>query len=346
MASNMDATIGALLVATCLSCWTCGIVVSLAARYRTKFSNDRAWIRVAVAAATLWAIADTAFNCTWAYKWTVTYFLDPTGLLEMPWELTAYCFVMGTAVMLVQLFYLYRIAAVSRNYIFVGIFGVLCLGCWAIALYMGYVCATSDDIVAFAGISDVSWGWFAGVLFSDLCITGAMFYYLIQRPKKFGGGGTKTSSPLKLLVRNAIQTNALSAICQACIVALYAKYSTSFYYTYFGLMEVKIYIGSFIATLNARNPHGDGAFESTMTGDGRTKGFGAASQQPVHVSVRQEIAIDADEDDSVKGERFGHGSFPTQGEFAASPYRVQFEQGVDAEKGGKRGAEQLEMGTL
>ncbi|GAA5889868.1 hypothetical protein JCM6882_004346 [Rhodosporidiobolus microsporus] len=347
MAANMDATVGALLTATCLSCWTCGIVVSLAARYRTKFHNDRPWIRIAVAVATLWALVDTAINCTWMYKWCVTYFTNPAGLLEMPWELTAYCVVMSTAVCLVQFFYLYRIYAVSKNRIFVALFGALCLGCYGIALYMCYYCSRSSDIAAFADIRNVSWGWFGGVLFIDLCITVAMFYYLVQRPKKLSGGATSTSSPLKMVVRNAVQSNALSAICQACIVVLYAKYPTSFYYTYFGLMEVKIYIGSFLATLNARNPHGDGAFETTISGDGRTKGFGAHSQQPVHVSVRQEIAIDADEDDSFAGEK--HGSFPSKGGLAgaaATPYRVQFERGPEVEKGGKGGIEQHEMGEF
>ncbi|GAA5982075.1 hypothetical protein JCM11641_004316 [Rhodosporidiobolus odoratus] len=283
---------------------------------------------------------DTALNCSWAYKWCVKDYAQPTLLADMPFELTAYCVVMGTAVLLVQGFYLYRVGAVSKNWYFVGVYGAICVGCYGVAIYMCYYCATHDQVAAFADIANVSWIWFGGVLFSDLSITLAMSYYLIFKPKKQIGGLVETSSPIKMIVLKAVQTNALSAICQVCIVALYARWGTALHYTYFGFIETKIYIGSFIATLNTRNPHGNGNFDSSHSKEGRTKGLGAIpSQQPVHVSVRQEIAVDGDEDGDSLGDI--KASFPAQGSLAAvsaSPYHhVSFEPNTtttqDVEKG-------------
>jgi len=115
--------------------------VSLYGRYYSRFSRDPAWIQVAAAVGTAWALVDTAFNASWAYKvrlqgstssvqerraaadlvppprsqWGVTYFIRPQDLARLPFELTAYCFIMSTAVLAVQGFYLYRRASVTRS---------------------------------------------------------------------------------------------------------------------------------------------------------------------------------------------------------------------------------------
>ncbi|GAA5945911.1 hypothetical protein JCM3775_004440 [Rhodotorula graminis] len=357
MSSAIVSTVGAVIVATCLSCFSCGIVVSLYGRYYARFSRDPAWIQVGAALGTALALVDTAFNASWAYKWGVTYFVRPQDLALLPFELTAYCFVMSTAVLAVQCFYLYRLYAVSnRNWIPVALLGAISFGCYGIALWMGYVCSqNSDNILAFADIRTQSWGWFAGVLVVDLATTVLMFWWLVFKPKKQSGGAAKTSTPLKKVVLMAAQTNLLSAVCQIAIVFLYATWPTSTYYTFFGLPEAKIYIGSFLATLNARSPHGSGAFDESSQS---RKGFGGLSaagtvahQQPVHVTVRQEVNIDAEDDDVSLASRKGAGAgavqgsmrFPATAQFAtpSPPYRVQFDEqpgAVDAEKGGRHNA--------
>ena len=45
----------------------------------------------------------------------MTYFVRPQDLALLPFELTAYCFVMSTAVLAVQCFYLYRRASRSHS---------------------------------------------------------------------------------------------------------------------------------------------------------------------------------------------------------------------------------------
>ncbi|GAA6054838.1 hypothetical protein JCM3770_004099 [Rhodotorula araucariae] len=351
-------TVGGVVIAACLSCFSCGIVVGLAGRYFARFSRDKSWIRTAVVVATLWTIMDTTFNATWAYKWGVTYFIQPQKLALLPWELTAYCVVMPTAVLAVQFFYLYRLYAVSnRNRLLVTVLLAFALGAWGIALYMGYVCAKSpNDIKAFSEARSQSWGWFAGVLCVDISITASMFFYLILQPKQHSGGMVHASNPIKQIVLSAAQTNALSAICQICIVILYATYPSALYYAVFGFPETKIYIGSFLATLNARSAHSEGEFDVVNVGPSHgVKSFRGVSmlhhQQPVHVTVRQEVNVDAgddeDRDDDVVsslGTTTGK-DFPAKAQVAASPYKVQFAHRTvdggtgDVEKGGKGDSE-------
>lgn len=107
-------------------------------------------------------------------------------------------------------------------------------------------------------------------------------------------------------------------------------------------------IGSFLATLNARSPHASGAFDESVSrtsrGGGKGGFGGLSAQQPVHVTVRQEVNIDAEDDDISLGSRkdaLGLGEGSTRGSFpatahyatAATPYRVQFDRtaGGDAE---------------
>jgi hypothetical protein len=57
----------------------------------------------------------------------------------------------------------------------------------------------------------------------DIAITASMLYFLVFKPKQHSGKAA-TSSPIKKLLTMAYQTNATSAVCQICIVALYASY--------------------------------------------------------------------------------------------------------------------------
>lgn len=87
----------------------------------------------------------------------MTYFVQIEKLALLPFELTAYCFVMSTAVLAVQLFYLYRrapppspprppcsgidspssravFAVSNRNWVPVAVLGAISFGCYGIAL--------------------------------------------------------------------------------------------------------------------------------------------------------------------------------------------------------------------
>ncbi|GAA6035552.1 hypothetical protein JCM8097_000312 [Rhodosporidiobolus ruineniae] len=208
---DVTSTVGAVVVAASLSCWTCGIVVSLVATYFATFKTDRLVFRCGVVLATVLSLVDTAVNCSWAYSWAVDDFATPANLALMPWQFRAYFPIMTLTVVLVQHFYLYRLCAVSKNW-------------WLFGIYVGAFCIMS-------------------ALFSDFAKIGAsMSLYLYFKPRKMGAG--MKSSAIRRIVLQAVQTNALSLVNAAGICAMFGVYPTALHYAYFGFMQTKIYSGS------------------------------------------------------------------------------------------------------
>ncbi|GAA6061541.1 hypothetical protein JCM10212_002748 [Sporobolomyces blumeae] len=346
--ARLNETLAPLLIGGCFSAMSTGLVIALAGTYWSKCPSDRLWLKLCVLASVVWALVDTGFNLSWVYNWTVQGFLNPTILLEMPRELIAFCVTMPGAVLVVQAFFLWRCWIVSgrRSYILVVVLAAMCLGCFGIATYLAAYCARHDWIDDFQKLHDISWVWFAGILVTDVGITGSMLYYLVVRPRPHLRNVDSSHHPHRLfrIVERAIQTNALAIVCQICIVPLYARYPTSLYFTLFGMCEAKVYIGSFIATLNARTPTHNGAFDSTLDDiDGRLKQSGLAGAQPVTVTVRQELRVDEDAADSVKdaassaGMKAGFGA-------SAAPFRVQFHQDDQYNVGEKGDVELQRLG--
>lgn len=92
-----------------------------------------------------------------SFQWTTTYYVLPDKLSLLPWELTANCFVMSTSIVLAQHFYLYRLFSLSgKNWLVAAPVSVAALGCWGVAIYMGWFCSKHpNDIAAYADITCV-----------------------------------------------------------------------------------------------------------------------------------------------------------------------------------------------
>ncbi|GAA6028715.1 hypothetical protein JCM8097_007359 [Rhodosporidiobolus ruineniae] len=360
-------TVAPVLISTCLSCFACGVVQSLTATYFARFKKDRLWLRWAVVVAMLVATLDTAINISWSYQWMVVDYMDPSAILVFPWQLAFYEAWACLSIFFVQLFYLYRLYTVSRNWMLCGILSIFAMEALGVGLYMAAFCAKSKLLTDFALLKyvvlspsflpffpflhehknppkldprrNISWGWFGGVFLTDIGITAGMSWYLIFKPRK--DGFAATSSPLRAIMVKAVQTNALSLVDAAGLLALNAAFPTAMYSCLFGMVAIKIYTGSFIATLNARNPQADGAFNDTASREIRQKGFGTrlTGQQPVTVTVQHDVAVDdldAELDKSLDdGARHPYGG----GFGTGAPYRVQFDRPAvqgEMEKDGSR----------
>lgn len=91
---------------------TCGLLLSLVARYWAIFGGDAWYVRAAVVLSAVYAFADTAINCTWTYRvspetvptelsqrvltlesvqWAVSDFMRPLDLAQLPWQVTSFC---------------------------------------------------------------------------------------------------------------------------------------------------------------------------------------------------------------------------------------------------------------
>ncbi|POY72814.1 hypothetical protein BMF94_4223 [Rhodotorula taiwanensis] len=270
---SVTSTVGPVLLGSCFSCLTCGVLLSLTARYWAIFSRDEWYVRLAVATGSVYALVDTALNCSWAYRWAVTDYVLPDRLAILPWQLAVYCFSLGVTAFLVQSFYITRLFRLSRrNYLLCGPLAFVIAGCLALSVYMGYYCSShKDSLPAFDELSHFVTPWMAGALAIDL----ATFDWS-QVPRKI------------------MQTNAPSTLFQLALVILHALYPKSLRFIVIGFCSSKFYLGTFIATCNARDPHGSLSFDETLD-TRRLKGLGSSPLPPVHVNVERERRVDGDD---------------------------------------------------
>ncbi|BGP58621.1 hypothetical protein JCM8202v2_006290 [Rhodotorula sphaerocarpa] len=328
------------LLGSCFSSLTCGLLLSWAARYWALGYRDEWYLKAAVGIGSLYALIDTALNCSWAYRWAVSFYISPAQLEILPWQLTAFCFSLGGTAWLVQNFYLVRLFFLSRrNWLLCTPIALVITGCLGLSLYMGYYCSQhSDSLIAFQHLSYYVTGWMAGSLATDLFTLGGILYYMQRnRREPFLFRNIDWSQ----IPRKIMQTNTPSTLYQLAIVILNARYPKTLRFTYLGFCSSKVYLGTFIATCTARDPHGSLSFDE-MLDTRRLKGLGPGTLPPVRVAVEQERRVEggsgADEIisggtfDSVRNEadlsaeaRCRKDGMPRTSSYGMTQFRVDFD---------------------
>ncbi|KAG0656420.1 hypothetical protein C6P46_007140 [Rhodotorula mucilaginosa] len=277
------------------------MLLSLVARYWAIFGGDAWYVRAAVVLSAVYAFADTAINCTWAYRWAVSDFLRPADLMQLPWQVTSFCICLGTTAWAVQTFYLVRLFFLSRrNWIICVPIGLLINACLALSLYMAHYCSQHTDIVAaFDHLTHFVTPWMASALATGQSKASNSGRNKADRAfSLFGGNFAQTLRPCSAfsVPRKIMQTNAPSTLFQLAIVCLHYRVHTGLGFLYLGFCSSKIYLGTFIATCNARDPHGSLSFDETVN-TCRLKGLGPSKLPPVHVAIQQERRVDGEEDE-------------------------------------------------
>ncbi|GAA5988384.1 hypothetical protein JCM10908_003541 [Rhodotorula pacifica] len=268
---DVQGLIGPVLVGSFLGWATCGVVLCLAAQYWSRFSNDKVWLKAGVVLGVVLTVVDTIVGMHWAYKWGVVSWTNPLLLLERPWELPALPVTIGLTVFAFQHFYIYRVFTISgRNWYLAVPLSLLTITSCANALYLAVLVATNSKLAVIAEMKTKIWAWFAPVMAADILITLAMYYFLVVRMK--GNLASTSSSIFQKIAMRTAQTNALSAICHITLCCLFAVAPTSFSWFYIATLEVKIYVASYIATLNARSSYdGSGSFDDADTANSRPR---------------------------------------------------------------------------
>ncbi|GAA5932480.1 DUF6534 domain-containing protein [Sporobolomyces koalae] len=358
-------TLAPLLVGTALSCIAAGLVLSLAITYFTRFNADRLWLRASVLGLSVLAFLGSGFDVSWYYSWSVTHFIHAEHLEHTPWELAAYHFLNGLVVMLVQHLYLFKcwISSGGANLVVTVLTSTLSFASFGVSVYVTALLARHDDIRATCEIRRASWGWFAGVLAVDLFIFVTMLDRLVFRPRiepraipqtksislRDRSVGPTMSWGRKLSLR-IFHTNILPMLVQIVVLAVYATCSDGLQYLVFAFFAPKIYVISFLATLNFRSPHGNGVLDPIdkftfdrfqcplSTVPPGPSQLGGPEAQPVRIVVQHEQRVDrtdeetldsiitstSSHDDHGFGGRKKNGS-STSGTRVVTPYTLSFD---------------------
>ncbi|GAA5885229.1 hypothetical protein JCM16303_005965 [Sporobolomyces ruberrimus] len=358
---NLERIMAPVLVGSVFSCISAGLVLSLAATYYTRFNSDAIWVKLSVFFLMAIGTAGSGIDVSWLYNWSVTHFLQPEQLHFTPWEMSAFHFLNGLVVLIVQHFYLFRcwVASGRSNIFRVLAVSTLSLASFGVSTYLTVLSSRHRGLSSTTELKTLTWAWFAGVLAVDVFICLTMLDHLVFRPRIKPSISTKSlnsnkstrkTSKGRTISNSTFQSNALPLATQLVVLILFAARSNGLQYLVFAFFAPKVYIISLLATLNSRSPHGNGALdpiESFNLDDFRTRTHNAMHhnhhlETPVRVVVQHEERIDrADDEDAYDedGDEFtldGHSS--RKGKVMRESFGVV--EGDQEERGGKEGTVQ------
>ncbi|KAJ8291386.1 hypothetical protein OF846_005409 [Rhodotorula toruloides] len=311
-----------ILIATALSCFFAGLVLSTIFTYFSRYGKSDRWaFRILVGYFLFALLGDTGTQIAWCYGYTITSQLDPASVLLMP-----KCFAAYTVLT-------WRIWVISgrTQWPLCGSICFIQVGSLACGCYMLYEMSVKKQFSEFGQVrvrpisyrrsnvgSRVARTLTAsalGMAWSRTLHSAGMTYYLLIAPRLNGTNARQhqvVESPLRRLAIQSFQTNFLSLCIQTTSLVLMVMKITTFHYSISGFQEAKIYIASVVISLNARHSTSDRSAhfsESNPTASGRSKGFGSRfnrssigtgiasqqQQQSVHVHVEREQQVEVGE---------------------------------------------------
>ncbi|KAI5481307.1 hypothetical protein MNV49_004929 [Pseudohyphozyma bogoriensis] len=301
-----DGSIGAFVVGTLLSTFLLGVTATQAFNYYKLFPNDRRVYWWMVTGMLILDWVHTALSCFTIYDWTVTFYGDPTHLVNSPFSFAVDPAMTGIAASVVQLFYAYRVYVVGKRRLFLPI-----MIAFFSLVQLGFACGATGMIFklqAFSKFQSWTYGvsiWLGSAAVCDVLITGSLVYALINSKT----GILQTNSICDRLIELVIQSNGLTAACAIVDAVLFGTLSTSYHVTV-NLCLVKLYFNSLLVSLNARaelekhlmGPRTSGNSPTLVT----ASGFGASDLHgfpfaglpiaKVYVSTTQHVVSERCED--------------------------------------------------
>ncbi|KAE9397297.1 hypothetical protein BT96DRAFT_995895 [Gymnopus androsaceus JB14] len=259
--TEINLSVGAVVVSNNLSYLTMGIVLSAAWTYFSKFPADRWWFKALVALCVSMCLCDTIATGIYAYDWAVTNYANPAILVFIHWTVPPKGFLLAMCGLTVQLFYAWRlwIMTMKNNWILPAVVGCLSLLGWCIACWMVHIMTTHKLTSDLALLLPVVYIWLGGSVAADVVITSSMIYYLGLRFRispEFPLGGSPNwvfhRSLCKLIIRT-VECNLLSLFAQAITVGLFNCSSLGLYFETADMTLAKVYTFSLLVSLNCRH---------------------------------------------------------------------------------------------
>ncbi|KAE9397289.1 hypothetical protein BT96DRAFT_1020885 [Gymnopus androsaceus JB14] len=256
--TQINLSVGAVVVSNNLSYLAMGIVLCAAWTYFSKFPTDRWWFKALVILCVSMCICDTIATGIWTYDWAVANYANPASLAFIHWAIPVDGFLMAMCSLTVQLFYAWRlwIMSMRKNWILPVVVGCLsilswCIGCWTL-----YILATHKLISDLALLPPVVYIWLGGSVGADILITSSMIYYLDLRfrvkPHKTQQDHRLPGRFRKLIVLT-MECNILSLLVQSIGVGLFNRSSVGLYFVSMDMTLAKVYTFSLLVSLNSRH---------------------------------------------------------------------------------------------
>ncbi|PCH42538.1 hypothetical protein WOLCODRAFT_163869 [Wolfiporia cocos MD-104 SS10] len=260
---SLSPTLGATYIGTIFAAILFGVTNVQTYMYYKRNSSDSLLLRNLVFF--LWILdgLHQAFITHAFYTYAVTDFSDPLALLAPEWSVMAHVFVASTSDAIVRGLFCQRVYKLSgRNWLITVVIAIATLvvlgSSWAFAI-------KGLSLPDYFDLSGITWFVYTSLISSvvaDLLIASSLCILLSRRRSSF----TRSNSVIRLLMIYAINTGALTTICAAICLIIYATMPATSKFAFIAIYFVlpKLLLNSLLGTLNARQ----GLRERTHTSGG------------------------------------------------------------------------------
>ncbi|KAL4251233.1 hypothetical protein ABKN59_006316 [Abortiporus biennis] len=247
---NKDTTLGAYYIGFAASCVLFGIICSQAWTYLGRYPEDRNFYKVLVAALWFLQLVDQAFIGHAGYFYSISNWGNPLALIAKPqWSLILQVTLGAFAGAIVKACFAMRVWRFSQRNVPVTLcIVILTIAQLVVACYYTSQAFQATSLTAVATLKltgSLSLG--LGVA-TDVITAAALCFFL----RGLRTGYSKDDSLIGSLTLYAINTGILtSAVSLACLI-LYDIMPDNFIFMAFYFVISKLYVNSFLATLNTR----------------------------------------------------------------------------------------------
>jgi len=245
---KLDGTLGAILVGIFVSCVLYGLTVLQTVYYYMAFPKDHIHVKALVAVVWVLDTLQIAMACQAAYWYLITHYGDYATLNTVIWSLTADVFLTSAIAFVVQMYMIRRIFILSRNWFISGFLTSVALLAVGSGFAYGGRLAELGETSLIPKILFLIRTALGSALAVDALITITLIYYL----NKNRSGMKSTDSIIDLLIIFAVNTGAITSLCALLDVIFHTTLPNTLAYESFYVILSKLYVNSFLGTLNAR----------------------------------------------------------------------------------------------
>jgi len=241
---------GPFVVGTAVSTLLCGVTLTQAFTYFTRFELDRPIYRWAVVSLLAIDIIHTALCWVTLWLWFVRHFGEATEVAVSPWSFAVDPVMCGMAAVIVQVFYAYRIYVLSNQKLLIP--AIVC----ALSLFqLGWSAGATGMIFRlqyFENFQVWTYGvaaWLGGAASCDTLVTASLVFLLARN--RASSSIETTNNMIDKLMRLTIETNGLTLAFALLDVILFATRSDAAHVAP-NLCLIKLYLNSLLVSLNSR----------------------------------------------------------------------------------------------
>ncbi|KIY69055.1 hypothetical protein CYLTODRAFT_489277 [Cylindrobasidium torrendii FP15055 ss-10] len=250
---TIDNTVGAVFLGILGACILFGITTLQAYIYFQRYPEDGRLNKLAVSVLWLLDTFHLVLLIQAMYTCIVTHFGDRSKFLYVSWAMKLQVAVVVVIILLVQCMYTVRIwilggyhhSNVLRALVVFAITGGFGIG--TVFAYEMYQQTT------FEGLSSISWALDASLAYStfiDFVLSFSMCYYL----RKSKTCHTNLNSRIWTVMQHSLSSGLITSTCSLSALFTYVLLPNTLVFVAIEFLLTRLYVGSFLALLNAREP--------------------------------------------------------------------------------------------